>query len=220
MAKDVFISYAEEDELAARTICETLESKGVFCWMAPRNVQPGGIWAEGIMDAISASRVMVLVFSEHANRSVYVQREVQSAFDNGKTVIPFRLSNTKPTGLLAFFLKPVQWIDAFTQPTKEHSKTLAAHIRSLLSEGKTEVTDSATMTVFREEDYRLIISLQGIELTGFGKLTARLDLGATKGLLGPSTNSSDEVSTTRKTHSLASIKCLALKQVTSIFSFS
>ena len=187
MGKDVCISYAEKDEPAATTICETLESKGVSCWIAPRNVQPGAIWAEGIMDAISASRVMVLVFSEHASRSVYVRREVQSAFDNGKTVIPFRLSNTKPTGLLAFFLKPVQWIDAFTQPTEEHSKTLAAHIRSLLSGGETEVTDSATMTVFRKEDDRLTISLQGIEL-----LAARLDLGATKGLLGPSTNSSDQ----------------------------
>ena len=69
MATDVFFSYAVEDKVAATTVCETLESEGVSCWIAPRDIQPGAQWARAIMDAISTSRVMVLVFSEDANRS-------------------------------------------------------------------------------------------------------------------------------------------------------
>ena len=192
MAHDVFISYAEEDKSTANAACTTLESKGISCWIAPRNIRPGAKWEQAIVDAISASRVMALVFSEDANRSYHVQREVGSAFDNGITVIPFRLRDTKPTGVLAYYLRPVQWLDAFTQPLESHLKSLAVHVGRLLSESEAGVTDSRVMEVFRDEEQKLIISFQGVESTDSGKLTARLDFGAGKGLLGPSTNSSDQ----------------------------
>jgi len=72
MAHDVFISYAEEDNLAANIACNSLELEGISCWIAPRNIGPRVKWEQAIMDAISASRVMVLVFSEKANRSDHV----------------------------------------------------------------------------------------------------------------------------------------------------
>jgi hypothetical protein len=192
MAHDVFISYAEEDKSAADAVRTTLESEGISCWIAPRNIRLGAKWEQAIMDAISASRVMVLVFSEDANRSDHVQREVGSAFENGITVIPFRLRNTKPTGVLAYYLRPVQWLDAFTQPLEGHLKSLAAQIGDLLSESEAGLADSCLMKVFRDKDHKLIISFQGAEFTDGGKLTARLDLGCLKGLLGPSTNPSDQ----------------------------
>jgi TIR domain len=189
MAHDVFISYAEEDKLAVNTACTALESEGISCWIAPRDIRPGAKWEQAIMDAISASRLMVLVFSEYANRSDNVQREVRSAFENGITVIPFRLSNTKPTGVLSYYLPSVQWLDAFTQPLESHLKLLAVQIRDLLSESEANL---GLMKVFRDKEYHLIISFQGAEFTGYGKLTVRLDLGTGKGLLGPSTNPSDQ----------------------------
>jgi hypothetical protein len=48
------------------------------------------------------------------------------------------------------------------------------------------------MKVLRDAEHNLIISFQGVEFTGVGKLTVRLNFGAGKGLLGPSTNSSDQ----------------------------
>jgi hypothetical protein len=198
MAHDVFISYAEEDKLAANSACTTLESEGISCWIAPRDIRPGAKWGQAIMDAISASRVMMLVFSEHANRSDHVQREVGSAFDNGITVIPFRLTNTKPTGDLDYYLRPVQWLDAFTQPLESHLKSLAIQIRDLLSEsdllseGEAVAAESSVMKVFRGEEDKLIISFQGPKFQVGGQLTARLDLGHTKGLIGPSTNPSEQ----------------------------
>ena len=192
MAHDVFISYAEEDKSTANAACATLESDGISCWIAPRDIRPGAKWEQAIMDAISASRVMVVVFSEDANRSYHVQREVGSAFENGITVIPFRLTNTKPTGVLDYYLRPVQWLDAFTPPLESHLKSLAVQIGDLMSESKAELADSCLMKVFRDKEHHLIISFQGAEFTGYGKLTVRLDLGAGKGLLGPSTNSSDQ----------------------------
>jgi TIR domain len=195
MAHDIFISYAEEDNLAAKITCNSLESEGISCWIALRDIGAGAKWEQAIMDAISASRVMVLVFSEDANRSDHVQREVGSAFANGITVVPFRIRNAKPTGILDYYLRPVQWIDAFTLSLEEHSKSLAVKVKDILPGNEMDVAKSGPMTIFRDRERNLVICLDvptGDGLDYSGKLTARLDLGLTKGLIGPRANPSGQ----------------------------
>ena len=41
MAHDVFISYAAKDRTVAEAACAALESEGIRCWIAPRDVLPG-----------------------------------------------------------------------------------------------------------------------------------------------------------------------------------
>jgi hypothetical protein len=219
MAHDVFISYVEEDQLTAKTVCEALEAKGVSCWLAPRDVLPGANWERAIVEAISASRVMVLVFSEHANRSEHVEREVGLAFDNGITVIPFRMSNTEPTSTLNYYLRVVQRIDAFTQPFEEHLKSLVFHVGRLLSESEAGLADSCLMKIFRDRDQHLIISFQGPEFTPYGKLTVRLDLGFGKGLLGPSTNPSEDRAFHNEDNTLFGINKMPCTKASNVYFF-
>lgn len=40
-SRQVFLSYASADAVTAQQICEFLEARGVFCWIAPRDVKPG-----------------------------------------------------------------------------------------------------------------------------------------------------------------------------------
>ena len=131
LPRDVFISYASEDKEAANAACKSLESEGIRCWIAPRNIAPGAKWERAIMDAINDSRLMVVLISEGANRSQHVEREVGSAFENGITVIPFRVSNTRPTGVLAYYLRSVQWIDAFTGSLEEHFEYLVRKVKDI-----------------------------------------------------------------------------------------
>jgi hypothetical protein len=191
MAHDIFISYAEEDNLAAKITCNSLESEGISCWIAPRDIGAWAKWEQAIMDAISVSRVMVLVFSECANRSEHVQREVANAFENGITVVPFRISNTRPIGVLAYYLRSVQWFDAFTRPLEEHSKSLAVKVKDILPDNEMEVAKSGPIKIFRDRERNLVIYLDA-PMGGGLDLRTRLDLGCTKGLLGPSTNPSDQ----------------------------
>src|SRR5271163_455626 len=79
VAHDVFVSYSHHDKPQADAVCATLEAKGIRCWIAPRDVIPGQEWGAAIVDAIQSSRVMVLVFSSHANASPQIRREVQLA---------------------------------------------------------------------------------------------------------------------------------------------
>lgn len=74
MAHDVFISYSSKDKPTAEAACAVLEQNGIRCWIAPRDITPGINWGGSIIDAINHARVMVLVFSGHANQSPQVER--------------------------------------------------------------------------------------------------------------------------------------------------
>jgi hypothetical protein len=56
MAHDVFISYSSRDKPTADAVCAALESHGIRCWIAPRDVLPGMEWGEAIVNAIHDSK--------------------------------------------------------------------------------------------------------------------------------------------------------------------
>jgi hypothetical protein len=41
--RTVFLSYASADAAVANQVCEFLDSHGVSCWMASRDVKPGSV---------------------------------------------------------------------------------------------------------------------------------------------------------------------------------
>ena len=132
LAHDVFISYSSKDKPVADATCATLEAKGIRCWIAPRDIRPGSDWGEAIIDGINDARVFVLVFSNNANVSVQIKREVERAINKGLPVIPFRIENVMPVKSLEFFLSTPHWLDAFSPPLEQHLLYLASVIRSIL----------------------------------------------------------------------------------------
>lgn len=133
MAHDVFISYAASDKPVADAVCATLESRGIRCWIAPRDVLPGTDWGDSIVRAVSESRAMVLVFSSHANASSQVKREVNLAIDKEIPIAPFRIENVMPSGSLEYYLDVTHWLDALTPPLEQHIVKLSNDVARLLS---------------------------------------------------------------------------------------
>lgn len=130
--RDVFISYSQEDKLTADTICASLESAAIRCWIAPRDVQPGRAFAGEITRAIQASKIMVLVFSAHSNQSEQVLREVQLAVDSHLHIIQLRIEDVPASDDLKYFLGTPHWLDALTMPIKRHLERLTSSVRALL----------------------------------------------------------------------------------------
>ena len=135
MAFDVFVSHSSKDKLTADAVCAVLENRGIRCWIAPRDIQPGADWGESILEGIRACRVMVLVFSRNANESVQIKREVERAVHNGKPIIPLRIEDILPTGTLEFSISTAHWLDAFSPPMERHLNYLADTVAAIL-EGK------------------------------------------------------------------------------------
>src|SRR6516165_888091 len=137
MPSMVFISHSSKDRPTADAICAHLESAGIKCWIAPRDIEPGATWTQGIMQGLEACRVFILVFSEHANDSDHVQREVAKAFSSGLAVIPFRIKDVFPNQSLSYFLDTVQWLDAGAPPLPQHLGTLTERVKRLLGDETT-----------------------------------------------------------------------------------
>jgi TIR domain len=109
----VFISYSSKDSKAAHAICSALESRKLTCWIASRDVRPGENFMDAIVDAINSAKTMVLVFSENANNSEEIKREIVLAGNARIPVIPVRVENVLPKGAFAYQLATRQWIDLF-----------------------------------------------------------------------------------------------------------
>jgi hypothetical protein len=128
----VFISHSTKDRTAADAICSHLESAGINCWIAPRDIEPGASWTKELMEGLEACRVLILVFSEHANGSDHVLREVAKAFSSGLAVVPFRINDVLPNQSLSYFLDTVQWLDARVPPLEKHLGALCEQVKKLL----------------------------------------------------------------------------------------
>ncbi len=88
MSFDVFISYATKDKTVADAVCARLESVGIRCWIAPRDIVASTSYGEAIIDAIHGAKLMVLVFSANANASGHIPKEVERAVSNGVPILP------------------------------------------------------------------------------------------------------------------------------------
>src|SRR5271157_642462 len=130
---DVFLSYATHDEAIANAVLDHLESRGIQCWIAPRNVQAGMTWPSAIVHAIDHSRIMLLLLTRNANKSNNAWREVARATEKDVPVLPLRLEAMPPSDDLAFYLSNVHWLDAFPPPLENHLPRLAETITALLS---------------------------------------------------------------------------------------
>ena len=133
MAHDVFVSYSHKDKTVADAIVSYLEFKGSRCWYAPRDIAPGADWAASINEAIKASKIMVLLFTDFANASVQVAREVNLAVSNGVTIIPFKMTEAVPTEGMQYYLSTVHWLDALSTPLDQSIKHLDAQVRGILT---------------------------------------------------------------------------------------
>jgi len=143
MAHDIFISHSNKDKPVADAVCATFEANGMRCWVAPRDVPPGSQWGEAIVDAIQQSRLMVLIFSDNANASGQIAREVECAASHGLTIVPIRMQDVAPARTLQFFLSNIHWLDALSPPLERRLQEIAAKIKPILErEGATIATPS------------------------------------------------------------------------------
>ena len=110
-SRTVFLSYASPDAAVANQVCQFLESHGVPCWMAPRDVKPGAAYADAIVRAINEAGALVLVLSASAMASEHVSREVERAASKHKPVVAFRVDAARLSAELEYFLSRSQWID-------------------------------------------------------------------------------------------------------------
>ncbi len=129
--KEVFISYSTVDSAAAETVRDVLETNGLSCWMAPRDIPGGSNYTKEIPNAIRGCSVFVLILSHNAQNSHWVLKELDSAVNAGKVILPFMLEDCDLNDEFNFLLTGAQRYSAY-QKKAEALETLIRRIRGIL----------------------------------------------------------------------------------------
>src|SRR5438477_802716 len=75
---------------------------------------------------------MVLIFSEHSNKSEQVLREVQLASNSHLHIVQFRIQDVIPNDDLEYYLSAPHWLDALVPPLENHLERLKGSVKALL----------------------------------------------------------------------------------------
>lgn len=127
---DVFISYSSKDSQQAETVRNILEKNSIPCWMAPRDIPGGSNYTKEIPTAIRGCQVFVLILSQNAQESHWVLKELDSAVNAGKVILPFMLEDCQLNDEFNFLLTGAQRYAAY-QKKMEAMETLIARIRAV-----------------------------------------------------------------------------------------
>jgi uncharacterized RDD family membrane protein YckC len=132
MIHEVFISYSSKDKQIADAMCAKLEENGVGCWIAPRDIIPGAIFHDALMNAIDKARIMVMIYSSNSLNSPQVIRELTRAVEKNVVIIPFRIEDIPPSGSMEWLISVPHWLDALTLPLEQHLQSLSKNIKFIL----------------------------------------------------------------------------------------
>lgn len=106
----LFVSHHSSKLDVAKAVETALAKRGVKCWIAPRDVNPGEPFDKSVRNAIDDSAAILLLFCAQSEKSRHVKRELILGDSAGRPIIPLRLEAIDP-GELAYHLADSQWID-------------------------------------------------------------------------------------------------------------
>ena len=121
----LFISYSSKDETLACRLYTDLQASGVRCWFAPKDMKIGDQIRSRIDEAIHLQEKLLLLLSEHALASAWVEDEVEAAREKEQrqqreVLFPIRLDESvmQTTQAWAAKLRRTRHIGDFTHWTK------------------------------------------------------------------------------------------------------
>ena len=65
---------------------------------------------EAVIEAINHAGIFILIFSNNANGSYEVKREVERAVHKGLAIIPFRIEDVPMSKSLEYFISVPHWL--------------------------------------------------------------------------------------------------------------
>ena len=120
MAK-VFISYSKKDYIGENgevlpgnvvdKIINALSANGISYWIDREGLAPGATYPERIAGNIRDCDIFLFLATENANRSDWTLREICTAIDFGKKILPVRIDHSPYADAVALYLSTVQYID-------------------------------------------------------------------------------------------------------------
>lgn len=85
---DVFVSYSIVDQELAVAIADKLQAEGLSCFLAPKSIALGELWADRIRAELQLCSCLVVLLSPNSIKSEWVTTEWGAAWSLGKAIVP------------------------------------------------------------------------------------------------------------------------------------
>jgi hypothetical protein len=125
---DVFLSCSQQDRVLGAAARRALEKVGISAWLHSDTST-----VEEAIAALSRARLLVLVFSEHANSDPRVRREAERAVSRDLPIIPFRVTDAAPSPSMEYFISTTHWLDARGGSPLDHLDRLCEAVSRMLT---------------------------------------------------------------------------------------
>jgi TIR domain len=106
-----FISHSSLDASTARELCTRLESRGVTCWIAPRDVTPGNPYADEIVRGIEGCTWLILLSTPNSISSDNVMNELEQAFRLHRAILTIMVKGATVSRQLGYYIARLHWIE-------------------------------------------------------------------------------------------------------------
>lgn len=109
---DMFVSYSHKDYEIAQKINDIIRDWGYNPYFDKLELKVGDSYAEEIMAAITNSRLIVVIYSEHLGKSTWNRKEIEYAYSKGKDILVLSLDTSCQTEeWFCFPFSKYQYID-------------------------------------------------------------------------------------------------------------
>jgi hypothetical protein len=136
---DIFISHSSNDAQLAFILCEALEQEDLICWIAPRNVKMGFPYAKSIVEGIEKSKALVVLFSNNANESTGVLKEIEIANNSKIPIITLRIEDVFPTKSMKFYILANHWLDAINPKSIDDFEVFVKEIKTTINPNNIDI---------------------------------------------------------------------------------
>ncbi len=128
----VFLSYSTRQADWAERLRKALRDSGLSVWMAPDSIPSGSSYLKEIPLAITGVKVLLLLLTEDAELSPWVQKEVSSAIGARKTVIPVELYAFEKDPAFRFMLDGIQILPLWSCGPEMQEERVVAEVNAKL----------------------------------------------------------------------------------------
>lgn len=132
MKESVFISYSSKDSKIVEKLVAMLKEAGISYWKAPEMIPAGSNYAREIPRAIAQCQVFLLVISPYSQESIWVEKEIDCAINDRKTIVPLKLTEDDLSDMFRFYLNNVQTI-SYAENPEQALKMTRERLYTLLS---------------------------------------------------------------------------------------
>ena len=158
---DVFISYSRKDYVdehdnvipgnEVSKIMKSLTDAGITYWIDKEGIYSGDKFTEKLPIIIKSASVFVYLSTANANKSRYTSKEIATADEYGKYIIPVRIDMTPYSDKVMFRIADVSYIKYAANPAKGREE-LVKSIKAFLKKQKEDELKKAEAERLRKEE--------------------------------------------------------------------